>query len=288
VKGKIALLVVLLLAAGGIGAFLYFGRDPGAVDEGGGPDPTKSAGALRVHSGGTMFATIKELCDIYRKETGQEIALKRGGSGPLFKSAVKDHDCDVYVCHAPFLVEAQQAKVIDVHYVVAGLRPIIVVPKGNPKNIRSVKDLGRKDVSVGVTHQTRSTAGWVAPIYFRRAGISEAMAAKQIFRTEGSGAMAKAVIEGKVDAGIIWNAAAHARRDQLEIIDVGPEFRPRAEVDAITTATHGKLDLSGIRVTVMVFKFAREPEAARKFAAFVNSERGRAAFRKNGFLAPPE
>jgi molybdate transport system substrate-binding protein len=256
-----------------------------------GPKPPtggKSDPALRVHCGGTMFATIKQLCATYEQETGLKIALKKGGSGPLFRKAVADNDCDVYVCHAPFLVEARKARVIDVHHVVAGLRPIIVVAKGNPRKIKGVADLARKDVSVGVTHETLSTAGWVAPVYFRRAGIEKAMAAKKILRTEGSGAMANAVISGKVDAGIIWNAAAYARREKLDIVEVQPEHRPRPDVDAITTATHGKFDLSDIKVTVIVFKFARDKAAARKFAAFVNSRRGRAAFAKNGFLPAPK
>ena len=255
---------------------------------GGGETAAGKAVPLRVHSGGTMYPTIQELAAAYEKETGRKVALKRGGSGPLFKDAVKNHDCDVYVCHAPFLVEARKAGVIDIHYVVAGLRPIIVVPKGNPKGIRSVKDLAREGLRVGITHEQLSTAGWVAPIYFRRAGIAGAMAKKEIHRTKGSGAMVRAVAEGKVDAGIVWNAVAWANRDKVEAVDVAPEFRPDPKVDAITTATHGKMDLSRIRVTAIVFKFAGNPEAARAFAAFVNSERGRAAFRKNGFLpAPP-
>ncbi len=243
---------------------------------------------LRVHCGGTMFASIQELCVDYEKDAGQKIVLKRGGSGPLFRRAVNNHDCDVYVCHSPFLVEAQRAEVIDAYHVVAGLRPIIVVAKGNPRKIKGLKDLARSDVRLGVTHETFSSAGWVAPIYFKRAGIAEAMSKKKIVRTKGSGAMASAVIEGKVDAGIIWNAAAHARRDKLDIIDVEPRFRPDPKVDAITTATHGKMDLSKAPVTVIVFSFARDKPASRKFAAFVNSERGRTVFRKNGFLPPPE
>ena len=246
------------------------------------------APALRVHSGGTMHPTIRELCAAYEKARGRKIVLKRGGSGPLFRNAVKDRDCDVYVCHAPFLVEAQKAGVIDTHYVVAGLRPIIVVPKGNPKGIKGVKDLAREGLRVGVTHEKLSTAGWVAPIYFKKAGIAGAMAKKQIHRTSGSGAMVRAVAAGKVDAGIVWNAVAHANRDKLEIVEVEKAFRPDPEVDAITTATHGKMDLSKIRVTVIVFKFARDKKAAREFAAFVNSGRGRAAFGKNGFLPAPE
>ena len=274
-------LSVLLLTLAGCG-------DDGKPVKNGKPDGAGETKPLRVRSGGTMFAAIQEICSAYEKETSQKIDLKKGGSGPLFRNAVKNKDCDVYVCHAPFLVEAQKAKVIDTHYVVAGLRPVIVVKKGNPKGIKGVKDLARKDVRLGVTHQTRSTAGWVAPVYFKRAGISGEIAKKEIHRTEGSGAMARAVIAGKVDAGIIWNAAAHARRENLDIIDVEPRFRPDPKADAITTATHGRLDLSKLRVAVIVFKFAGDKKSSRRFAAFANSKRGRAVFGKRGFLPAPE
>ncbi len=286
-KNSLARLTAAALAVALVGLCLPGCSGKKKPEKPGKVDVETGARPLRVRSGGTMFASMQEICSAYEKETGRKIDLKKGGSGSLFRNAVKNKDCDVYVCHAPFLVEARKAKVIDTHYVVAGLRPVIVVKKGNPKGIKGVKDLARKDVRLGVTHETRSTAGWVTPVYFKRAGISGEIAKKKIHRTEGSGAMARAVIAGKVDAGIIWNAAAHARRENLDIIDVKPRFRPDPKTDAISTATHGRLDLSKLRVAVIVFKFAGDKKSARRFAAFANSERGRAVFGKRGFLPAP-
>jgi ABC-type molybdate transport system substrate-binding protein len=98
--------------------------------------------------------------------------------------------------------------------------------------------------------------------------------------------MVRAIVGKKVDAGIVWNAVAWANRDKVDIVDVSAEFSPDPKVDAITTATHGKLDLSQARVSVIVFDFARDRNAARAFASYVNSERSRKAFEARGFLPP--
>ena len=244
--------------------------------------------ALLVHVGGTMRPAIEEICKIYSEETGQKVEINKNDSGSLLIAIDRTKSGDLYICHDPFLITAEKKGMVDKSHVVANLMPVIVVKKGNPKGIKGVKDLAREDVRLGLTDAQYSTAGNIVPIVFKRAGITEAMARKDIARARSGGQMADSVKIGTNDAAIVWNAVAFARRDALDAIEIEPEFRPDPELDALTSATYGKLDVSVLRVTAMTLTCSKRIEDARGLLELINSERGRAIFDKHGFLPAPE
>ena len=145
----------------------------------------------------------------------------------------------------------------------------------------------RDDVKVGLTDAVYSTGGHVVDVIFKKAGITDAMAKKEIVRARGGGEVANAVKIGTVDAAIVWNAVAFERKDDLDAVAIDPLVMPDAKLDAVTTATYGKLDMSRVRVALMTLKASKQIETARKLAEFAVSERGRAVFVKMGFSPAP-
>lgn len=259
----------------------------GEKPQGGASSPSPAPGAaapLLVHVGGTMRTAMQEIARIYEKDTGQKVEINYNDSGSLLITIEQTRKGDIYVCHDPFLPAAEKKGFVDKSCVPATLRPVIVVKKGNPKGVKGVKDLAREDVRVGLTDAKFSTAGNIAPIFFKRAGIAEAMEKKEIARTRSGGQMADSVKVGTNDAAIVWNAVAWARRDALDVVEIEEKFRPDAEADAVTTATYGKLDMSKVRVTAMTLTCSKQLENARKLLDMVNSKRGREVFAANGFL----
>jgi ABC-type molybdate transport system substrate-binding protein len=113
------------------------------------------------------------------------------------------------------------------------------------------------------------------------------MGKKDITRARDGGSMANAVKLGSLDAAIVWNAVVFSRREALDAVPIEPSLLPVADVDAVTTATYGTIDMSSTKVQVMTLKGSRHIEAARKLVELVNSERGRLVFAKRGFSAAP-
>ncbi|NOY82420.1 MAG: solute-binding protein [Kiritimatiellaeota bacterium] len=238
---------------------------------------------LLCYVGGTMRPAMEKIAAEYTAETGRPVLIDYAGSGELLIKIRTTRKGDLYVCHTPFGAAIMREGLADRVWTLASMGPVIVVPKGNPKNIRGVRDLTRPGVRLILTHAQYSTTGHICKVIFRRAGISDTITRNIVSRTRGGGAAANAVVLGTADAAIVWSAVAWLRRDKLDVVPIEPEFRPQRDVDAVTSATYGRIEMDYVRVMMALLKCSRQRKAAEEFAAFVLSEKGRAVFAQFGF-----
>ena len=243
--------------------------------------------SLMVHVGGTMRPPMEEICKIFEKESGIKVEVNYGDSGALMTAIQTSGKGDVCILHDPFPASMEKKGMVDKSYTVALLSPMIVVKKGNPKKIGGIKDLIRADVKVGLTDATYSTAGHIVSLVFKKAGIADTMEKKDIVRARSGGEMANAVKIGTVDAAIVWDAVAFARKDSLDSIAIEMGVLPTPKVDDVTTATYGLIDMSAVKVVIMTLKGSKQLEPARRLAELAMSDRGRDIFLKMGFTAAP-
>ncbi|MDF2185614.1 substrate-binding domain-containing protein [Grimontia hollisae] len=122
------------------------------------------------------------------------------------------------------------------HSKVIFLRPaVILVQKGNPKNIRGIDDLiNNLDVSrIVVNNQllnsvTSSTALW-EDIVGRKGNIQdlEKFRSKIVYQAPGSGAAAKVLLGSnggeKADAWITWPEWYHANQNLVDLVPIEPD-----------------------------------------------------------------
>lgn len=238
---------------------------------------------LLCYVGGTMRPAMEELAALYEKETGRPVQLDYGDSGQLMIRIEAARRGDLYVCHDPFLNALMKKGLGDKGWTVATLTPTIAVAKGNPKNIKGLKDLAREGIKLGLTDAQYSTAGHIAPVMFDKAKLRKEIEANVVTRSRMGGEIANAVSIGSIDAGIVWNAVIFARKDKLDGVAIEPEYHPDPKVDAVTTATFGQIDMSNVKVTIATLACSRQLEAARAFAEFVHSPKGQAVFAACGF-----
>lgn len=243
---------------------------------------------LFIYVGGTMRPAMVELCAAFTEETGIKTELNYGDSGSALIAIQTSGKGDACIVHDPFASLMEKKGLSDRVYTVAALTPVIVVPKGNPKGIKSVRDLVRPDLKVGLTDAMYSTGGHVVDVIFQRAGIKEAMADRIAARTRGGGELANSVKIGTLDVGIAWNAVVHERRDALDAISIEPGFLPDREEDAVTSATFGPIDMSTVKVTLVTINTSKHLESARRLAEFAMSEKGLALFARRGFSPAPK
>lgn len=246
--------------------------------------------ALRCHVGGTMRPLMVALAKAYEAETGQAVEINSAGSGELLAYIDLQKEGDLYVCHDPFLGLLMQKYRMGVDgWTIAELTPVIVVRKGNPKQITGLADLLRDDVALALTDYKHSTLGRMLPTIFSKAGLDfEKMnrdKSIQINRTGGT--VANLVKTGNADAAIVWNAVAYLRRDALDVVPLAAAHLPTPGVDTVTSATGKVYPLTPVRVTLATLTCAKQPEAARAFAEFVVSGRGRKMIASFGFTRSP-
>jgi len=250
-----------------------------------GESRTGKTAPLYCYVGGTMRPVMEELAKQYEARTGQKVLIDYAGSGELLIKIENTRRGDLYVAHDPFLAALMHKGLGVRGWTVATVTPVIVVAKGNPKRINGFRDLARPGVRVVLSHPTHSTAGWIVPVIAKKAGVEKSLAKNIITRTKGGGGAANAVSVGTADAAICWNAVAHLRRDKLDTVEIEPELMPSRDVDAVTSATFGRIELDYVRVTIATLKASKHLEAATRFAEFAASPAAAKVWASFGFSA---
>lgn len=244
---------------------------------------------LLCYVGGTMRPAMEKLAAMYRRETGQPVEIDYGDSGSNFIKIKVSGKGDLYVAHDPYLGPLLKQGLGAKGWNLAVLTPVIVVKRPG-RQIRGLKDLARPGVRIGLTDERYSTLGHICPLIFEKAGLRAEIEKNVATRMKMGGQVANAVAIGSLDAAIVWNAVAHLRREKLEAIPIEPEYRLVPGVDAVTSATYGRIDMARVNVFIATLNSSRRPEAARAFAAFAASRRGREVFAELGFspAEPPQ
>lgn len=248
--------------------------------------PASAQKQLLCYVGGTMRPAMEKLAAAYEKSTGVKVLLDFGESGQQLIKLRETGTGDLLVVHDPYLGATGRMKMLDTAWNVSRLVATIVVPKGNPKGIRSFTDLARPGVKVVLTDPEYSTLGHIMPILARRAGLSDKLFANVVTRTKSSGEAANAVGLGTADAAIVWDAVAYLRADKLDAIPIQPSAFPPPGVDATTSATFGDFDPANVRVTVLALSCSKQKTEARAFGAYCASAQNAAVWRGLGYTPP--
>ncbi|VGO15077.1 Putative binding protein [Pontiella desulfatans] len=244
----------------------------------------KTESPLLCHVGGTMRPVFEKLTKAYEAETGKKVEINSAGSGELLANIEMQAEGDLYVSHDPFL-DIIMSKGLAVNgWTLGEIYPVIIVQKGNPKNIQTLNDLARDDVELALTDYKLSTLGRLLPTIFRTAGMSlNALTQQKNIVIHRSGSyVANLVAMKSADAALVWEAVAVLRRDKLDSIPI-TENLPVPYVDAVTSATGKSYKLTPVRVTICSLKCSKQLEAVDKFMRFVSSFRAKRILEEYGF-----
>ncbi len=244
-----------------------------------GKAPKPNGAPLLVYVGGTMRPAMEELIKLYQARTGQPVQIDYADSGQLLVKIELTRRGDIYVAHDPYLGELMEKGLGDRGWTVASLTPVIVVQKGNPKDIRGFRDLAKPGLRLIIPDPQYATTGVIAAHMATKAGISQEMTQNIVTRTRGGSEAANAVCLGTADAAIVWNAVAHLRLDKLSVVPIEEGFVVK---DVVTTPS-GQVELDYVRVNVATLKASKVLPGARRFAEFLVSEEGRAVWLSYGF-----
>ena len=260
VGGAVVLLIVLTLLLAGLNRQ---GR-------------TALTGASDVESGGLFFycaagmqPPIEKIVAEYGDQYDIPVRVQYGGSATLLSQLEVSGTGDVYLAADDGYTDlAYEKGLVEERIPVASMCPVIAVQKGNPKGIRSIQDLLRKDVRVALGNPDQAAIGKKTRKLLEDAGcweaIEEHVTKKGVFKPTVP-EVANDVKLGSVDAGIVWNATA-AQYAELEVV--------RTE----------ELDRGAAQITIAVLQRSKTPTAALKFARFLAArDRGLEHFAETGY-----
>jgi molybdate transport system substrate-binding protein len=225
---------------------------------------------------------MEELVKEYQVDHALKVNIDYAESGELYVRLDQTHKGDLLVCHDPFGGAALKKRLVTLSLPAATLDPVIVVAKGNPKQIHGLRDMANPGVKVIFTHEMYNEMNLI-PRMAERAGIRKPLDANCASFSWGGGESANELSLGTADASIVWNAVAALRTDIVDMVPIEKGLHLQSNVDAITCATYGTVDLSTIKVTINVVRWSKHADAATAFAKFCVSDEAQKVWTKYGF-----
>lgn len=217
---------------------------------------------------------LDEVCTQFEAEYDTKVVVNYGGGGEVLNQMSLSRSGDIYIApEQGFMQTAASKQAIDEETIetIAWMVPVIAVPKGNPKNILSLKDLTRWALRVGITRPETTLLGKYTPEIFQKAGLSEEIGQNIVAQAARPDGLVTMLVMEQVDVGIIWHFYGIQSPEDIEVIFLSPE------------------QLTGIgEMQIAVSTYCRNEELAREFIDFVISASGRDIFRKHGYFIDTE
>lgn len=221
---------------------------------------------LRIAAAASLEQVLeKELLPAFSRQEHIRVEGVYAGSGHLQRQLEQGLEADLFLPAAPGpldalvaqgLVEADSVKPL------LGNALVLIVPKGNPAQVRGFRELGKAGV-LALGEPASVPAGAYAQAYLQHLGLWQQVRAKASLATSVSQVLGW-VAQGSAQAGLVYATDA-ALTDQVEVVEVAA------------------LGASGQRIVypLGLLKASKEKEAARRLAAYLQG--AQPIWRRYGF-----
>lgn len=263
------LLLCLLAAAGCTSTSSSSGATTTVVTSTATGIPAPAQESIIVYAGAGLKAPLDEIGTAFAQKYGITVNYNYGGAGTLVTQMNLTRKGDVFMpgSTVEFKTAKDQGLVTTGQYVAYHV-PVIVVQKGNPKNIASLKDFAQPGLKVALGDANATAIGKAGAKMFKSLNITAAVEKNVVTRTPTINELTVIMNTGQADVALLT----------LDQIDV-------TKVDAITIP----VDKNVVLITpIGATTFSQNNDAAGKFVAYVASDEGKAFFAKHGFPTYPD
>lgn len=221
---------------------------------------------LYLYCGAGLRPVIDEVVAKFTEETGMSVRVDYNASNLLLGRIRVSGAGDLFIPGDEYYIqEAAKHGLIRDSWTVAAFVPVILVAAENPKNIRTLTDLTRNGLKLGLADERTAAIGRISRMIFKRNDIPiETVEKNLIYDSVTVHELATAVELGHIDAAIVWEPVA-TRYADLKIVRIPKERNVVAPVP------------------VAVLESTRREKPARQFVAFILSEQSMSLFEKHHY-----
>ncbi len=230
-----------------------------------------AAGALFFYCSAGLRPVMDDLIPAFTAKAGVAVECDYGGSGMILSRLRLAGRGDLFLPGDVWYVElAEQEGLVASKAMVCYFIPVILVPKGNPKGVRSLANLARPGVRLGLGNPKTCQIGRASDAILAKNGVPrDAIDANLLFSATTVNELGLQIVTGHLDAVIVWDAIAAQYADRAEVVAIPPEQNETS------------------RVAIAVLKASRNRKAAEAFVQFLLSSEGQAIFRKHQYRTDP-
>ena len=231
--------------------------------------------SILFHAGLGQRSSLNDIKKVFEKRNPDiKVNFSYKGSGYFIADITRSKQGDLFMpgeefylmqaVERGFLTDYDPKTDIPAYFVT-----VIITPKGNPKNIKTIEDFARPGVRVGLGNPRSCAIGIWHQKTFEKAGIWDKVKENATMSAKCIPELGNATQHRAIDATIVWGTTAVLYLRDVEIIPIEQKYR------------------GIIRLPVGVLKFARYREEAQKLMDFILSEEGRAIFHKHAYAVNP-
>ncbi|WP_292459802.1 molybdate ABC transporter substrate-binding protein [Methanothermococcus sp.] len=225
--------------------------------------------SIHAYVGAGMQQPMDEIGKEFEKKYNIKVNYDYAGSGPLYSKILASNKGDIFMPGAYFYVSelSKRGYIIDCTNITKHI-PVIVVKKGNPKNITSLEDLGKPGIKLSLGEENIAIGRTFNKILTKAEKDHPSITKKIKNNTVVRGATVKQTLLyvelGQADAAVVWRADAMEDKDKVDIVPIDPKY------NIIKT------------VPIAILKTTKNEKNAKLFYDFVNTK-GKEIFKKYGF-----
>lgn len=233
--------------------------------------PPSGTQELMLYCGAGIRPPADDLIGAFFAEYGIRVVPDYAGSEVLLSKIKLAHRGDLYMPGDKHYVDqADDAGMILSRRTVCYWVPTILVQKGNPKGIGSLRDLLKPGVKVGFGDPNACAIGKSTEQVLAKNGIKwEQISGNVRFQSLTVNELGMQIQARSLDAVVVWDAMARYYSR------FGDQIAIPLDKNVVSTVDAG------------VLKFTKNKEGAEKFVAFLVSEKGREIFAKHNYGTEP-
>jgi molybdate transport system substrate-binding protein len=233
----------------------------------------KPTAEVVIFAGSAAQPPLEEAAENFEEKFDVKVILHLGGSGAMLSQIRLTGLGDLYIPGSPdYMTKAREFDLVTGEEIrLAYLVPAIVVPKGNPRQIKTLLDLARPGLRVGIADPGSVCVGLYAVEILHANGVEKLVRPNLHGQVESCAKAAAMLPLETVDAVLGWREFAAWNPESMEAILLDPAEIPRLAY-----------------IPAAPLRQAKNIDDARAFVAYLKSTEGQAIFRKWGYFTTEE
>jgi molybdenum ABC transporter molybdate-binding protein len=219
---------------------------------------------ITLYAGSMLRPAIEKTITAFEEREGVRVTRVYNGCGILVAQMKAGQVPDAYfACDSEFM--NQVSSLFPEPTSVSQNELVILVKKGNPHNIRSLKDLSKEGLRVGIGHEKQCAMGWLTQRTFDESGVKTEVMKNVAVQTPTGDMLVNQMRSGSLDAAVAYLSNAAGSADSLDAIRI-----------------HG-IPCSVATQPYAVAKDSQHKQLAARLLAAIRAEQSRQRFASEGF-----
>ncbi len=170
---------------------------------------------LSIFAGSMLRPAIDDTISRFEAREGIVVNRDYNGCGILVAQMQSGKHPDAYfACDTEFMKQVPDLFPDPVD--VSQNELVILVQKGNPHGIESLKDLAKKGVRVGLGHEKQCAMGWLTQNTLKEGGVLQEVMENVAVQTPTGDMLVNQMLTGSLDAAVVYLSNAAGAQGKLE------------------------------------------------------------------------